>query len=617
MKLRFFITALLIYFTSCHIWAQSADTDKLKQWKAGETVSLKAAQSFGLCNCFCVTRIPEQIWQQMQGKTYRQNPHVGRHDLRYVKALHWDVEGRLLLGEMICHSTIAHELSDILRQLFEARYPIQQMRLPDIYGAEDELQMSHNNSSCFCYRNIGKSQTLSKHARGLAVDLNPLYNPYVRKRADGSYDVRPKSARPYTNRNKPFSYKIERNDLAHKLFTTHGYQWGGAWRSLKDYQHFEKADAHIQKSVILGNAQPNRYLPLLKGKRVALFGNHSSIKGEEHLLDFLVRHTNVTAIYSPEHGFRGDADAGAHVADGKDARSGVPILSLYGKGHQKHLQAEAMQQFDILVVDIQDVGLRFYTYYITMCRLMDACAQHGKEVMILDRPNPNGHYVDGPLLDMSLKSGVGHLPIPIVHGLTLGELARMAIGEKWLQAGNNCKLTVIPCQNYTHQTRYDIPVAPSPNLPNMQSILLYPSLCLFEGTVVSLGRGTDKPFQQYGHPLLSDTHQHFFAPESRPGAQHPPLQGQVCYGEDLTGLTFKQITERKINLDYVIQTYRALKEKGIGEEFFTPFFDKLMGQTYVRQMIVAGHTEQEIRARWQKDFSDFKLKRKKYLLYPE
>ena len=617
MKSHLFFFFLFILLINGRILAQENDEIKLQQWKAGETIELESAQTFGLCNCFCVTRIPEQIWQQMQGKSFTANPHVGRHELRYIKALHWDIDGNIHLGEMVCHSTIAHELTDILRQLFDARYPIQQMRLPDIYEANDELQMSHNNSSCFCYRNIGKSQTLSKHARGLAVDLNPLYNPYVRKRANGSYDVRPKSARPYTNRNKPFSYKIERNDLAHKLFTTHGYQWGGAWRSLKDYQHFEKADAHIQKSVILGNAQPNRYLPLLKGKRVALFGNHSSIKGEEHLLDFLVRHTNVTAIYSPEHGFRGDADAGAHVADGKDARTGVPILSLYGKGHQKHLQAEAMQQFDILVVDIQDVGLRFYTYYITMCRLMDACAQHGKEVMILDRPNPNGHYVDGPLLDMSLKSGVGHLPIPIVHGLTLGELARMAIGEKWLQAGNNCKLTVIPCQNYTHQTRYDIPVAPSPNLPNMQSILLYPSLCLFEGTVVSLGRGTDKPFQQYGHPLLSHTHQHSFVPESRPGAQHPPLQGQVCYGEDLTGLTFKQITEKKINLDYVILTYRALKEKGMGEDFFTPFFDKLMGQTYVRQMIVAGHTEQEIRARWQKDVSDFKLKRKKYLLYPE
>lgn len=589
----------------------------MKNWKAGNEVSPEAAGSFGLCNCFTVSHIPDVIWEQMQGKSYQKNAAIGRHDLRYVKALHWDKNNRIMLGEMVCHASIAHELTDILRQLFDARYPIQSMRLPDHYGADDEKQMSANNSSCFCYRTVSGSKVLSKHARGLAVDLNPLYNPYVKRRSDGSYDVRPSVSRKYSNRTPSFPYKIDKTDLAYKLFRQHGYQWGGAWRSCKDYQHFEKADANIRQAVVLGNEQPEKYLPLLKDKRVALYGNQTSLKHGGHILDFLVNHVNVTAIYSPEHGFRGTADAGASVSDETDKKTGVPILSLYGKNRKKNMETEAMSRFDVLVVDIQDVGLRFYTYYVTMCHLIDACARNNKEVVILDRPNPNGHYVDGPLLDMSLKSGVGHLPIPVVHGLTLGELARMAIGEKWLKQGNNCRLTVIPCRHYTHQTRYTLPVAPSPNLPNMQSIYLYPSLCLFEGTVMSLGRGTEKPFQQYGHPAMPQTEAHSFTPESMPGAMNPPLLGQKCYGKELTHLTFQQIAEKKINLSYVIEAYHALKEKGFSENFFTPFFDKLMGQTYVREMILEGKTEQEIRTRWEKDVAAFKTLRKKYLLYPE
>ena len=236
--------------------------------------------------------------------------------------------------------------------------------------------------------------------------------------------------------------------------------------------------------IILGNERTSEYYPLLRGKRVALFGNHTSLRGNRHLLDCLLADSiRVVAVFSPEHGFRGNADAGEKVGSSVDSRTGVPILSLYD-GKDKRPSAASMKKFDVLLADIQDVGLRFYTYYITLCRLMDACAEYGKSVIVLDRPNPNGHYVDGPLLDMKYKSGVGWLPIPVVHGMTLGELARMVNGEGWLPAGRTCRLTVVPCLNYTHQTRYDLPVPPSPNLPNMKAIYLYPSLCPFEGTVV-------------------------------------------------------------------------------------------------------------------------------------
>ena len=257
-----------------------------------------------------------------------------------------------------------------------------------------------------------------------------------------------------------------------------------------------------ENRVIPGDEQTDAYLPLLKNQRVAIFSNHTGMIGQQHLLDVLLeKEVKVTAIFSPEHGFRGKADAGEHVSSTKDAQTGVPILSLYD-GKSKKPSAASMQQFDVLLVDIQDVGLRFYTYYISMCRLMDACAEHGRRMIILDRPNPNGHYVDGPVLDMKYKSGVGWLPIPVVHGMTLGELARMVNGEGWLPGKRVCALTVIPCLNYNHQTLYRLPVAPSPNLPNMKSIYLYPSICLFEGTPVSLGRGTALPFQVYGHPQM-------------------------------------------------------------------------------------------------------------------
>ena len=335
--------------------------------------------------------------------------------------------------------------------------------------------------------------------------------------------------------------------------------------------------------------------------------------GEEHIVDLLKRNGfNLVYILSPEHGFRGTADAGEAVNNSIDEKTGIPIISLYNQQGGKP-DAKTMQQIDVLVMDIQDVGLRFYTYYITMCRLMDACAEQGKELIILDRPNPNGMYVDGPILDMKHKSGVGWLPIPVVHGMTLGELAQMVNGEKWLPQGRLCKLTVIPCANYTHQSRYELTIAPSPNLPNMKSIYLYPSTCLFEGTVMSLGRGTDKPFQIYGHPQMKD--QPFsFTPRSKPGATNPPQKDKLCYGKDLSGLEDETIIQGGLDLTYIIDAYQNLK---MGDKFFTSFFEKLIGVDYVRQMIKAGKSAEEIKARWQPDVDKFKEQRKPYLLYEE
>ena len=378
--------------------------------------------------------------------------------------------------------------------------------------------------------------------------------------------------------------------------------------------------ASTPERVILGDEQFEVYMPLLEGQRVAIFSNQTGLVGntKTHILDTLIaKGVNVSAIFSPEHGFRDLADDGSHVGDGVEPITGVPILSLYGGAGGHHPTQESMDMFDILIVDIQDVGLRFYTYYITMCHLLDACGEAGKKVVLLDRPNPNGHYVDGPVLDMSLKSGVGHLPIPAVHGLTLGELALMAQGEHWLGAGNTCDLQVIPCLNYTHQTLYQLPVRPSPNLPNMQSIYLYPSLCPFEGTVVSLGRGTDKPFQQYGHPAMEGHYAYSFTPESVPGATHPPLLGRECFGVDLSQMPKEEIFAGGMDLSYVIDAYTILKAEGQDLGFFRRFFDLLMGQSWVREMIETGASADELRARWQPDVEAFKQLRKPYLLYDE
>ena len=368
-----------------------------------------------------------------------------------------------------------------------------------------------------------------------------------------------------------------------------------------------------QEVVKVGAERTACYFPLLEGKRVAVMTNQTGMAGDEHLVDLLLRHNhNLVGIFSPEHGFRGTADAGEHVSSSVDEKTGIPIWSLYGSGNGKP-SAEKMKAFDILVFDLQDVGLRFYTYYASMARLMDACAEHGKKMIVLDRPNPNGMYVDGPILDMKHKSGVGWLPIPVVHGMTLGELALMINGEGWLPEKRVCDLTVIPCENYTHQTRYVLPIAPSPNLPNNHAIYLYPSTCLFEGTVMSLGRGTPYPFEVYGHPNYKGS-AFSFTPRSMPGARKPPLLNKKCYGVDLRELPDEQIITAGFDLSYLIDAYRNLN---IGNKFFTSFFEKLVGVDYIRQEIIAGKTAEEISKRWHCEVEQFKQQRKPYLLYEE
>ena len=397
--------------------------------------------------------------------------------------------------------------------------------------------------------------------------------------------------------------------------------------------------------VVLGAEQTKEYLPLLKGKRVALLSNHTGIviqaKGEKaypqplpkrrgeikgerqevegdtiHTLDLLLKNgVNVTAIFSPEHGFRGTAREGELVASSVDEKTGIPILSLYD-GKSKRPSKEAMQSFDVLITDIQDVGLRFYTYYVTMFRLMNACVSEGKQFMVFDRPNPNGYYVDGPILDVKHKSGVGALPIPVVHGMTLGELAQMINGERWLDDSLQVDLTVIPCKNYTHQTLYRLPVAPSPNLRNMLSIYLYPAVCLFEATPVSLGRGTDKPFLCYGHP-------NFNAPRTEPSVYGPAItftpnqstqKGRTCDGVDLSGMTEEEARQVGFSLRYLLDAYKHLN---MDNYFFRSFFELLVGPDYVRKMILQGKNEEEIRACWQDDVAMFKEQRRPYLLYKE
>ncbi len=368
--------------------------------------------------------------------------------------------------------------------------------------------------------------------------------------------------------------------------------------------------------VVLGAARTSEYVPLLKGKRVALLSNQTGMVGDKHTLDLMLENgVNVVTIFSPEHGFRGNADAGEHVSSSVDEKTGIPIASLYD-GKSPMPSKQVMDGIDVIVTDIQDVGLRFYTYYVTMINLMDAAVTYNKQFMVLDRPNPNGMYVDGPILDMTLKSGVGRLPIPTVHGMTLGELAQMANGEKWLKDGKKCELTVIPCLNYTHQTRYTLPIAPSPNLPNMLSIYLYPSMCYFEGTTVSLGRGTDWPFQVYGHPDMVG-YDFEFTPTSRPGAKTPPQMDKLCHGMDLHNLDPEEVIAQGINLNYIIDAYRNLTAGGHQFYLKSNFFDLLMGTTRVRQMIDEGKDAQEIEATWQADVELFKAQRKPYLLYDE
>lgn len=362
--------------------------------------------------------------------------------------------------------------------------------------------------------------------------------------------------------------------------------------------------------VKVGAERTGEYLAALRGRRVAVLANHTAMVGDRHLVDMLCDEgIEVAGIFSPEHGFRGGADAGEHVGSSVDEKTGIPIWSLYDGGSGRP-SAATMDKFDVLVVDMQDVGLRFYTYYITMLRMIDACADRGRGVVVLDRPNPNGMYVDGPVLDMKHKSGVGALPIPVVHGLTMGEIALMARGEGWCR---DCELQVVTCEGYSHSTRYVLPVAPSPNLRTQHSIYLYPSVCLFEGTVCSLGRGTAFPFECYGHPDYGGG-DFSFTPRSVAGAKNPPLKDRECHGRDLRGLPDEEVIGRGFDLEYVIDAYRNL---GIGEKFFTPMFEKLVGVDYVRRMIVEGRSADEIRAVWQPELEKYRELRRRYLLYGE
>ena len=365
------------------------------------------------------------------------------------------------------------------------------------------------------------------------------------------------------------------------------------------------------QEVLVGATDTATYMPMLEGRRVAVLANHTAMySAEEHLVDMLHREgVNLVGIFAPEHGFRGKVEAGLKVNNSVDEATGVAILSLYN-GNTQRPSDEIMRSFDILIVDMQDVGLRFYTYYISMLRMIDACADFGAKVVVLDRPNPNGHYVDGPILDMKYKSGVGWLPIPVVHGLTMGEIALMAIGEGWAKSAD---IEVIRCRNYTHSTHYELPIAPSPNLPTQHSIYLYPSTCLFEGTVVSMGRGTDAPFEVYGHPAL-EGRAFSFTPEPNAGSKNPPHNGKLCYGVDLRGVSDEDIWREGLNLEYVIDAYHDLD---MGDKFFTPMFEKLVGVEYVRRMIIEGYSADDIEKMWQKELEEYKSLRRKYLIYNE
>lgn len=364
------------------------------------------------------------------------------------------------------------------------------------------------------------------------------------------------------------------------------------------------------QTIQTGAEQTNLYIAALQGKRVGMVVNHTSTIGKTHLVDsLLARGIQVKTIFAPEHGFRGQATDGETIANSRDTRTGVMVASLYGSTRKP--TARQMDSLDVLVFDIQDVGTRFYTYISTMNYVMEACAETNKPLIILDRPNPNGHYVDGPMLDPKFKSFVGMNPIPVVHGLTVGELAGMINGEGWLGPGKKAPLTVVPVKNYTHQTPYVLPIAPSPNLPNQQAVLLYPSLCFFEGTVVSVGRGTDKQFQVIGSP---DTKYgpYGFTPVDKPGAVNPPQEGKPCYGLDLSQVA---IARDSMMLGYFFDFFNRSSDKS---KFFlaTNGVDRLAGTDQFRLQLLAGVSPAAIRKSWQPALNGYKTMRRKYLLYP-
>lgn len=384
--------------------------------------------------------------------------------------------------------------------------------------------------------------------------------------------------------------------------------------------------------VIAGAERISVYLPMLEGRTVGIFANQTSMVGNTHLVDTLQKlGVKIVAIFGPEHGFRGNADAGEKVANYIDKQTGIPVISLYGSKRRPSL--EDVKNIDILIFDIQDVGVRFYTYISSLQEYMEAAFEYGKPLLLLDRPNPNGHYVDGPVLDRKFQSFVGKQPVPIVYGMTIAEYAMMIAGEKWLSEKANERFDhyrtaqnspdtpfhfqVIKCKNYTHQTPYELPVRPSPNLPDIQSILLYPSTCFFEGTVLSEGRGTDKPFQVFGHPAYPKT-MYSFTPNPNEGAKSSKLYGQLCYGWNLSGTAaaVRKEVDNKIQLKWIMDAYQLFPKK---DSFFIPnqHFNRLAGNDILIRQIKEGKSEKEIRESWEPELSKFKAIRKKYLLYEE
>ena len=355
--------------------------------------------------------------------------------------------------------------------------------------------------------------------------------------------------------------------------------------------------------------QMDDYLPLLNGKRIGVVANQTSLVGQTHLVDTLLSlDVDVKKIYTPEHGFRGTADAGAKVNSGKDEKTGLPIVSLYGKN--KKPSPEMLQGIDLILFDLQDVGVRFYTYISTMSYVMEAAAENGIPVVVLDRPNPNGFYVDGPVLKSENQSFVGLHQVPVVYGMTIGEYAQMVNGEGWLKDGLTCDLTVIPIRNYNRNAIYELPVRPSPNLPDWEAVYLYPTLCFFEGSIVSIGRGTETPFQVYGHPNMRGSYT--FTPQSTSGASKPLLEGQRCRGENLVEFAHDYVhNDNQLQLEWVIDAYQQLKDKS----FFTNYFRLLSGDKQLQRDIESGKSADEIRASWNKDLNAFMGIRAKYLMY--
>ncbi len=372
-------------------------------------------------------------------------------------------------------------------------------------------------------------------------------------------------------------------------------------------------NVHQKNTVKTGAQRMDKYLPLLSGKKVACVVNQTSTIGKTHLVDTLLKSgIAMIKIFAPEHGFRGKADAGETVGNEMDKKTGLPVLSIYG--NKKKPSKEDLAGVDIVLFDIQDVGVRFYTYISTLHYVMEACAEQGKTLIVLDRPNPHAHYIDGPILDPKYASFIGMHKVPIVYGMTIGEYAMMVNGEGWLANNIKCTLQVIPCDHYKRNAMYTLPVKPSPNLPNQNAVLLYPSICLFEGTTMSVGRGTDKQFQVIGHPQLKSNLS--FTPVPNEGAKEPLHQGLKCYGEDLSGNDMHaSFTLQKIDISYIIKYFKIFSQ--LNEKYFLDnmFFDKLAGTDKLRKQITAGVAEVEIRQSWEKGLIDFRKIRSKYLIY--